>query len=197
MRCKQWALLWTLAAGLVCALGGCGGSDSGDSGEDSEARTIDPNGPDGAVAVFLEAVRKGDDQAASGMFTSVARERADQMGLNVAPQGSDTAEFQVGEVTLRGEAAAHVESTWSDLVAEGERRTDEITWNLRRETEGWRISGMSTTVLTGEPPLELDFENPEETLRRLNELKEKIRRQADAQRLQASRPENSADTFQR
>jgi len=67
-------------------------------------------------------------------------------------------------------------SKWTDMDRSGQPRTDEITWMLRREAEGWRVAGMAATVFEGEPPLLLDFEQPEETMRRLDLLSEEVQR---------------------
>jgi hypothetical protein len=139
------------------------------------------NTPEKAVAVFLEAVRKGDDERAAGMFTPLAREKAAGMGIQVAPKGSDTASFQVGKVEYLAEDGARVQSKWSDLDKEGKPRSDEITWMVRKEAEGWRVAGMATVVFDGKPPLLLDFENPQETMQKLELLRREMERQAQAE----------------
>jgi len=121
-------------------------------------------------------VRSGNDEVATKMFTPLARQKASEMGIQVAPRGSDTASFEVGQVEMVGQDGARVTSKWTDLDKSGQRRTDEIIWILRRETEGWRVAGMAATVFDGEPPLVLNFEQPEETMRRLDALREQIQR---------------------
>lgn len=208
---RHWMLLLAfLAVGTV----GCGGSNgSGGASTPEDAGTqagatlggktpgastsANMSGPAKAVYQFLEAVRRGDDQKAAEMFTRLARQKAAEMDIQVAPQGSDTAKFTVGEVEYLAEDVAGVKSTWTDLDQNGAVRTDEMAWMLRREPEGWRVTGMAATVFQGEPPLLLDFEKPQETLRKLESLRGEIRRRAEMEKLHAQQPENSADSIRR
>jgi len=211
MRCTHWMLLLAFVAAVAA---GCGGSDGSDESstpgdarmqtgagpvEGEQARTASGEsvGPAEAVAQFLDAVRRGDDEAAAVMFTPLAREKAAEMNIQVAPRGSDTARFEVGKVEYVRQDLARVESVWTDLDQDGGLRTDEMAWMLRREPEGWRVAGMAATVFQGEPPLLLNFENPQETLRKLDSLREEIRRRSEAENLQAQQPENSADSIRR
>jgi hypothetical protein len=117
--------------------------------------------PDAVVKQFLEAVKAADPLAADQLLTPAARAESEKSGMSVAPPGSPTATFEVGEVEYRkedGETGAHVASKWSDVI-EGETRTDTIVWILRKEAEGWRIAGMATKVFENEPPLILNFED--------------------------------------
>jgi hypothetical protein len=147
------------------------------------------NTPEKAVAVFLEAVRKGDDERAAGMFTPLAREKAAGMGIQVAPKGSDTASFQVGKVDYLAEDGARVQTKWTDVDKDNSQRTDEITWMVRKETEGWRVAGMATVVFEGKPPLLLDFENPQETMQKLELLRREMESQAQPETASAQEPQ--------
>src|SRR5579859_3872797 len=97
------------AALAMMTLAGCG-SQSGppadaktaDSGAKSPAAATTQNagkdGPARAVHDFLEAVRTGNDSKAAIMLTPVARRKTEEMQMTVAPPGSDTAKFEIGEV---------------------------------------------------------------------------------------------------
>jgi hypothetical protein len=101
------------------------------------------------VHAFLQAVREGKDEQANNMLTTMAREETAKLDMVVAPPGSDTATFQVGEVELLSqgdEKGAHVASTWTDVGDDGQPHTDEIIWMLRIEHVGWGIAGMSTKI---------------------------------------------------
>ncbi len=177
-----------------------GGGESQGTGPIAEGKTATrpkaaripwprPTRPEKAVAVFLEAVRKGDDERAAGMFTPLAREKAAGMGIQVAPKGSDTASFQVGKVEYLAEDGARVQSKWADLDKDSKPRTDEITWMVRKEAEGWRVAGMATVVFDGKPPLLLDFENPQETMQKLELLRREMERQAQLETASAQEPQ--------
>lgn len=182
MQCNH-RKLW--CAFLLTAFVGCAGSESPSpatqasssatgtaTGQPAAATTPDTSTPERAVAVFLDAVRRGDDQVASSMFTPLAREKTAELDIQVAPRGSDTAKFDVGEVQYLDEAqtGARVKSAWTDLDPEGKPRTDDIVWMLRCGTDGWRVAGMAAIIFDGEDPLLLDFEKPEETLKKLEML---------------------------
>ena len=153
MQCNH-RTLW--CAFLLTALVGCAGSESPSpttqapssatssaTEQPAAATTPDTSTPERAVAVFLDAVRRGDDQVASSMFTPLAREKTAELDIQVAPRGSDTAKFDVGEVQYLDEAqtGARVKSAWTDLDPEGKPRTDDIVWMLRRAADGWRVAG--------------------------------------------------------
>lgn len=183
---------------------GCGAPQGGGEAESSAAASGDTEDqaklepPAEAVARFLDAVRRGDDKAATAMFTPLARQRADEIGLAVAPRGSDTATFEVGKVEYVSGDVAHVDSTWSDLAEDGHRHTDHIRWIVHKVPEGWRVGGMTAEVFPDQPPLALDFENPEEMLKKLEAFRDEMARRSQADEpLQAQRPKPSQDSFRR
>jgi hypothetical protein len=155
------------------------------------------DGPEGAVCQFLEAIRTGDDRKTETMFVSQARQKIKDLEIPVTPRGSDTARFEIGQVELLGEDGARVPCKWTDLDREGEKRTDEMTWMLRKESEGWRIAGMAATVFEGEAPLLLNFEDPKEVVEKLEMLRQEIVRRAAREAEQAQRSEDSASPIQR
>jgi hypothetical protein len=109
------------------------------------------------------------------------------MQLVVAPPGSSTAAYQVGEVEFIGSEGAHVASTWTDVAEDGKKHTDTIVWILRRDPEGWRIAGMGTRIFEDQPPLLLNFEDPEDMIRKQRLAEEELQRRAQAGS-QAKRP---------
>jgi hypothetical protein len=186
---ERFGWMVCLVASLVVPAGctGCSSSNKDESKATSKAAKNDASdeAPDQAVFAFLEAVRTGDDTKASEMLTSLAREKTEESGLEVAPSGSDTASFEVGEVELisaddseEDQETAHVASTWTDIDEEGEPHPDEILWVLRHESEGWRIRGMATKVFPDQKPLFLDFEDPDDMERKQRLVEEETERRA-------------------
>ena len=139
-------------------------------------------GPATSTYAFLEAARRGDDDKARSILTPMARKEITRLKLSVAPQSSDTAKFDIGEVKSVSEKIAHVASRWTDFDAEGKPQSHEMTWILRHIDEGWRIGGMATVVFEGEPPLLLNFEKPQEMLRQKQMLREEVARRAGQNR---------------
>ena len=154
-------------------------------------------GPEGAVCQFLEAIRTGDDRKTETMFVSQARQKIKDLEIPVTPRGSDTARFEIGQVEHLGEDGARVPCRWTDLDRDGEKRADEMTWMLRKESEGWRIAGMAATVFEGEAPLLLNFEDPQEVVEKLDMLRQEIVRRAAKEAEQAQRGEDPASPIQR
>ncbi|MEK6234150.1 MAG: hypothetical protein N2C14_05530, partial [Planctomycetales bacterium] len=142
------SLAWltrTGAAGLLALnLTGCGGDDSEPKGNVSadSAQTqpsakpkktaAKPKGPEHTVKQFLTAVKKGDHEAASGLLTPVARKKTEEAELYVAPPGTPTAQFTVGDFEVK-DGGAQVFSTWTDVGEDGAKQTDKIVWILRNE----------------------------------------------------------------
>ncbi len=199
MRSKTHLLLVVFLAATIAGCGGSGDSDPADSADEGagQAAVNKTATPDGAVTEFLQAVRVGDDQKAADMFTPLARERVAELNIQVAPQGSDTASFSVGEVDFLADNGARVAATWTDLDENGNPRTDDMTWMVRRESDGWRVAGMATVVFPGEPSLLLDFEKPEETLLKLERVREEVIRRAQTAASTPMVRENSGDSVRR
>ena len=116
MRCFASVLILS-----ALSLGFCGCGSSGESGAtDSQtpaAAAVESkiDGPDQAVFKFLKAVQTGDDQTAAKMLTDMARKKTEELEMVVAPPGSETASFEVGQVEMIQEGGAYVSSTWTDV----------------------------------------------------------------------------------
>lgn len=206
----MWRTSWIVwSALLAVGVMGCGGSDQTGPGPGAGGGDVQSGGgaggntggeragPAAAVFDFLEAVRTGNDEKAALMLTKTARRKTAELNMEVAPPGSDTAQFKVGQVEYLAEDGARVASTWSDLDENSQRRTDEILWIVRREPEGWRLAGVAATVFQGEPPLLLNFEDPEEMLRKQEWVQQEMRRRAQQGKLQARGTENSENSIRR
>jgi hypothetical protein len=114
------------------------------------------------VQEFLEAVRQGNTDSASSRLTPLALKRTSELDLNFSPPGSPTARFTVGQAELVEADKAVVESTWTDLDADGKPQNEQIIWALKLTGGQWRISGMAAELGADQPPLVMDFENPEQ-----------------------------------
>ena len=191
LRCL--AAAWMLGVATVV---GCGSAPTG--GEDAQSSAASQTaGPATTVQTFLEGARTGDDEKVASMLTALARTELAKRGIPVAPARSDTARFEVGEVRYPAEGVAHVTSRWIETVepATSQAAAQEPTWVLRKEPEGWRIGGMAVVVFEGEPPLLLNFEQPDDMVRQMELLQVEIaKREAQAKPLStvAEKPEDSA-----
>ena len=84
----------------------------------------------------------------------------------MAPPGTETASFEVGEFEIEGDKA-QVASTWTDLGEDNKPHTEVIVWLLRKEKTVWQIAGLATNVAPGAAPLILNFEDPDDMLFKL------------------------------
>ena len=173
------------------------GSKSTAKGDTAEAAKL--TGPAAALHEFLEGVRTGNDEQVSAMLSKIAREKTAALNQNVTPPASDTAKFSVGKVKYVGEDGAQVESSWTDMDMNGEPKTDDTVWVLRKEDAGWRIAGVAIEVFPGEAPLLLNFEDPEDMFRKLQWAREEYRRRMNGETLdlQAQGEKNTEEPLRR
>ena len=106
--------------------------------------------PEIAVDAFLKALREGDDLLAESLLTTIAREETAKRNLAVQPPGTPTASFSIGkaEYLSADKRGAHVSSVWTEQDQQNGSVSYEIVWALRQQTDGWRIAGMATQVLS-------------------------------------------------
>ncbi|NLX99080.1 MAG: hypothetical protein GXY83_23310 [Rhodopirellula sp.] len=205
MRCVHRIELCILA---TIAFSGCGAAEDapaakspvtavGNAGGAATPSEVALSPPAAATKEFLEAVRTGDDEKAAAMLTDLARTKTAEQQIQVAPRGSDTAKYEIGKVEMLTEGGARVAATWTDLDHTGQPQTNQMLWMLRKEDVGWRIAGIAAEVFAGEPPLLLDFEKPEETLEKLQQLHDEVQRRAKAEISPPQQAEQPGDSVRR
>lgn len=139
----------------------------------------DLNTPEGTVFTFLQAIRAGDDTQTTAMLTPLARQKLAETKIPLTPHATDTAQFELGDVQRLADDGARVLFEWTDNGKDGTPQTDEAMCMVRKEAEGWRVAGMAVKVIEGKPLLLLDFEDPKETVRKLQVLQEQIAAMAE------------------
>lgn len=123
--------------------------------------------PQDVVSTFLEATRAGNKEIASQLLTQKALEATQKKGLTVQPPGSPSMQYAIGKAEKAPNQGVYVSSTWTESFEDGSKESFEVVWVLRSETRGWRILGMAAQLDPGEPPLFLNFEQPDELERRM------------------------------
>ena len=177
-------------ATLLCSglwLIGCGGNTAATSKDGKEAQTageaateagtqtelsVTPDTPpDQVVVAFLEARRSGDTQATAALLTSIARSETARFNIDVNNQAVPDLEFQVAKPRILKDnpKGAHVNSTWTETLPDGSKVSYEILWVLRREDVGWRVAGFAAELVPGTEPQFLNFEKPQDMLRKQEE----------------------------
>lgn len=124
---------------------------------------VTPTDPKDIVRVFLDAMRAGNAEQLSALFSSAAREEIARQGIQIAPPGSAQATFQIQDAVPQGEAIL-VTSKWIEPpTAAGEQPQEmEVLWVLRKEAAGWRVCEMAVDPGTGEEYEVVNFEKLDE-----------------------------------
>lgn len=139
------------------------------------------------VVAFLDAVKRGDDAAARGLLSKVAKAKTEEMGMSVAPPVADTAAYAVRDCEIIGDSGdvAHVATTWTDVAPDGSKSSENVIWVVRLDPEGWRVVGMALRVFDDMPPLLLNFEDPQDIIAKQRmlaaELEKRARKSAEPQ----------------
>jgi hypothetical protein len=180
--------------------GAAGGADASKDGQvTATATAAADDGPAASVTIFLEAVRTGNDAKATQMLSATARAKLEDSPTkrSVTPPASDTARFEVGKVEYIGKDGARVACTWTDMDENGKPRSDSALWVLRHEAGGWRVAGVAATVFPGEPPLLLNFEDPDDMAKKQEWLRAEVARRTQAEKSQPTTEVKLPDSMRR
>jgi len=158
---RRHFLLCTLGAVATCALPRIGAAETpfqppetapGDDGwenyvdppmiDSATAASLrpEPNSPEAAVVLFLASRIRGDRAWKGAMSGDLDRKGKKSVKtwkkwkLNAA---------QIKARKMRGEDRGYV-SVWMDLTIDGDKETGTDDFTVRREADGWRISGVPT-----------------------------------------------------
>lgn len=118
--------------------------------------------PAETVAIFLDSLRKGDERAANGVLTSLARQELAKTDYSIQPLGTPAGQYKIGRVGFpyAEKNVALVECTWTEpATAEVPAEVMDIVCEVHQDAEGWRIAGIGVTIPGTEQALVLDFEN--------------------------------------
>jgi hypothetical protein len=177
-----FAGLWVAALSLA----GCGGGGDAPKQEKSKdgdkaaalqpaEKTLDINPdstPDQVVTGLIEAMKSGDKEAKEALLTTKAREETAKHNMPVHTMAMPNTRFQVGKPKFleRNPNGAHVSSILTETFEDGSTQDHKIVWVLRREPEnGWRIAGMAVELLPATPPQFLNFEDPLDMQKKMDE----------------------------
>jgi hypothetical protein len=210
-RYQGWLFIITLAL----TAWGCNKSDqttesvaavspTGVQPQNASAANADPasklEGPKRTVYEFLEALRTGNDDKANSLLSAIAQKKTVEMDCRLTPTASDTAKFSIDNVKYIGEDGAHVAMTWTDTSLDGKATADKAVWVVRKEAEGWRVVGMAVVVVADEDPLVLNFEDPADVKKKLEDINNRMNPQpaaGETENLQAEQKDNSDSSLRR
>ncbi len=200
---------WAVGLALLLAAAGCGGSNgapqadaaagkadeqAADTEQGTTAKSPDAGeGPKAALEKFLSAIKSGDDEGAASMLTPLARQKTAEMGLNVAPPGSDTATFKVSQIEMKGTTGAYVACEWNEIDEQGEVSSDQVVWVMSKQEDGWRIAGMVAKVFPDLEAIVFNFEDPEDMIRKQEMAMQEMERRAAVAAAKAAGESEPAD----
>jgi len=109
---------------------------------------------------FMTAMQRGEDEKIRTFLTSTARKAGEEEDFPFSCSASDTATFTIDKTVLQGDSTALVSTTWTDVDSDGQKES-KIIWTVEQTDEGWRISGAFVTLFEYQPPVQINFEDPE------------------------------------
>jgi ketosteroid isomerase-like protein len=147
---------------------------------------------------FYEALRDGDNGAIESLLTDKAREETAKSGLAIQSQASAALSYTIGETDFVTDQldGAHVMSLWSEPGPDGAQVSTRVIWVLRKQPNGWKISGMATPVVEGQLPLLFNFENPEDMMQKKSYVESQMAASSDAVEADANVRQASTESVQ-
>ena len=127
----------------------------------ASSQAVDANlAPDEVCQRFLQLLQSGNRIGAENLLTRTALMTTSQAGLKLEPMGGPTSTYRIGEVryATNQKKLAHVDTYVVDQV-DGEPYEMEVTWQLHKHGEGWRISGVMLELEQGKTKDLLSLEN--------------------------------------
>lgn len=126
--------------------------------------------PETVVTAFLEATRRGDDSLATQLLSKKALEETARVGLAVKPPGTPQMRYAIEKVEYPKDIpdGVYVHSVWTEPGEQGDESFD-VIWVLRKQPEGWRIVGMAAHFSDDETPYFLNFEQPDDLYRKMQQ----------------------------
>ena len=125
-----------------------------------------PSDPKEVVRFFFESNRKNDQSKMSQVLSSGAREELKRKQIEFAFLGSAKATFKVLNAVEESDRTL-VKSVWEEPKPSDEttlavnNKSSEIIWELRKESQGWRICGMAIDPKDGTEVQVINFEKLE------------------------------------
>lgn len=109
---------------------------------------------------FLDLLQSGNRIAAENLLTRTALTATTKAGLKLEPMGGPTSTYRTGEVryATNKQKLAHVDTYVIDKI-DGEPYEMEVTWQLHKHLDGWRISGLMLELEPGQTKDLLSLEN--------------------------------------
>jgi hypothetical protein len=109
---------------------------------------------------FMELLQSGNRIAAENLLTRTALTATSKAGLVLEPMGGPASRVEMGATryaTIKNDLAQVVCEVVDQV--DGDEQRVEVTWLVRKQNMGWRISGLLIELDPGQPKNLLSFEN--------------------------------------
>lgn len=166
-------------------------------GELPELKEVDE--PIRMTYYFIRALQMQKEKAVLAMLTEKALAERLKRAIPLGPDFLQNADVDLGNVQYlkdeetQQEVGAHVGTTWMIPDPETKETYEEnIAWVFRKEDNTWRVAGMIAVLDPQYPPILVNFEDVEETLRKYRSIEEEI-----AQRIANETREETATETER
>lgn len=115
---------------------------------------------------FVEFLQSGDRLSAENLLTRSALAVTSRADLELEPLGGPQAQYETGEpmYATTKQKLAQVRCTVIDRI-DGQSVESVLTWMVRKQKEGWRISGITIPLEDGQPEDLLSFESYADVLK--------------------------------
>jgi len=121
---------------------------------------VTPHPAEQTVSEFMTAMLRGDDEKIRTFLTPAARKAGEEEDFPFSCSASDTATFIIDNTVDRGDSTTLVSTTWTDIDIDGQKES-KIVWTLVQTDEGWRVSGALVALFEDQPPIQINFEDPQ------------------------------------
>lgn len=153
-------------------------------GELPELKEVDE--PIRMTYYFIRALQMKNEKAVLAMLTDKALSERLKRAIPLGPDFLQNADVDLGSVQYlkdeetKQEVGAHVGTTWMIPDPETNQPYEEnIAWVFRKEDNTWRVAGMIAVLDPKYPPLLVNFEDVEETLRKYQSIEEEIQQRIE------------------
>jgi hypothetical protein len=136
---------------------GCGSADSGSSGEGGAAGR-DSRDAMQVLNAFLQLKRTADHKEADKLLSDKARQVIDNAEQRFTPPVHPSVRTEVGALKTIEQNLVHIPTKWTQGEGPDAQSLD-ITWVLRDDPQGWRITGLIGNFDSPDQMTTLDFED--------------------------------------
>ncbi len=132
--------------------------------QESRMRLTKNSSPEEVCRAFLNALERSDHLAANQILTNIAQLQTARADLVLESPGAGGSRFEILPARF-ATSAKEIAQVPCSLYQPGQDLPVKLTWMMRKQFNGWKISGMSVQVSENGQVDLLSFENPKDLQR--------------------------------